>query len=147
AIAGTGTGNNNNLRAGDALRIDLDDTFWPQSIRPDWDATLLTGTAVLREGSRDYFNPNADFGLSMFVGSAYNQGINLNATNWTTSTSYAGSTFGRFDRTTLQLTLGGTSSVTVRNAQMQIAISQNVRDAAGNPSTGNYTFQCQSNPW
>jgi len=144
----TNAGNANNLlAAGDTTDFGLGDTIFPGSVKASWNGSSLTATAVLRNGTADYFDLNADFGLTLFQGSAYNQAWNLAATNWvTTNTNYAGSTFSLATRTSLRLVYQG-GSVTDRNSTAVAAFSTAVRDAAGNPVAATFTESCATTPW
>jgi hypothetical protein len=134
--------NNGRLDNNDRTEIDFGDTVWPGSLAPGWTGSVITATATLRNGTRDYFDLNADFGLTMFEGSAYDEAWNLNATTWvTTNTAYAGSTFDLADRTTARITYHG-GNVADRNKNARAYISTTVRDAAGNQVTASYNEAC-----
>jgi hypothetical protein len=137
-----GGNNNGSLDANDRTDIDLGDTLFPPSIRAGWDGSTLTATARLRNGTRDYFDLNGDFGLTLFQGTAYNQAWNLNAANWVTTTvNYPNSTFALLDPTTVRITYKG-GSVADRNKNAKATIGTTARDAAGNVATAAFTESC-----
>jgi hypothetical protein len=146
----TNAGNANNLLAsGDRTDFILGDTLFPGSVKAGWTGATLTASPILKNGggNPDYFDLNTDFGLTLFQGTAYNQSWNLNATNWVTAnTTYTGSSFTLFSRTTLRLSYQG-ASVTDRTSTAQASFGTSVRDAAGNPVTAAFTVSCTTTPW
>jgi hypothetical protein len=144
-----GSGSNNRFAAGDATEWDLGDTIWPGALRTNWDGSTLTADAILRNGTRDYFDLNGDFGLTMFSGSTYSKAWNLNGSNWVTAltTPFANSTFAQLDRTTVRLDYQGATNITARTSSARAVISANMRDAAGNKAAAAYTLSCSTSPW
>ncbi|MCW2960673.1 MAG: Signal peptidase [Thermoleophilia bacterium] len=146
-LAVAGAGSNNLLAAGDGMEYNFGDTIWTGSLRANWDGSTLSGPAVLRNGGTDYFDLNGDFGISLFAGSTNLTSFNLN-NNWiAANTSYAGSTFGLVNRTTLGFTLGGTPSVTAIIGNVRAEIGATIRDAAGNKAAAPFRLQCSGNAW
>jgi hypothetical protein len=135
------------LDSGDRTDWDFGDTIFPDSVATGWTGSPLVATAVLRNGTRDHFDVNGDFGVSIFQGSAYNRSWDLNNGGWVGSdVSFPGSTITLADRTTVRLTYQG-ASVDNRNRQARARIGRSVRDAAGNRIASNYNEQCTTNPW
>jgi hypothetical protein len=141
-------GNGDNfLASNDTTSFALADTIFPDSVKSAWNGGALTGTAVLRNsGGNDYFDLNTNFGVTVFQGTTAAQSWNL-AANWVSAnTSYAGSTFALFNRTTLRLTYQG-ASVANLSSTAQATFGTTLRDAAGNPVAAAFTVTCVTTAW
>jgi hypothetical protein len=142
------TGNaDGKLGAGDSTDFVLGDTIFPGSIKAGWDGTPLTATTVLQSGPGDFFDLNADFGLTIFQGPTHDQAWSLNSPTWASgSLSYTGSTFRLAGRSALRLAYQGAVATNL-NTSATAAFGTAPRDAAGNQMSAPFTVSCSTAPW